>query len=156
MNDSQFVVDSNYVHTDNNYTTTEKTKLSGIESGSQVNTVTSVAGKTAVITLTKYDVGLNNVDNTSDLNKPVSTDTQTALDLKVDKVVGKQLSTEDYTTAEKTKLGGIQSGAEVNVNADWNSTSGYSQILNKPSIIDNSSTITNPTVPHIIKNNSVS
>lgn len=34
---------------------------------------------------------------------------------KVDKVAGKQLSTEDYTTAEKTKLGGIAEGAQVNV-----------------------------------------
>ena len=34
---------------------------------------------------------------------------------KVDKVQGKGLSTEDYTTAEKTKLSGIESGAEVNI-----------------------------------------
>lgn len=34
---------------------------------------------------------------------------------KVDKVEGKQLSTEDYTTAEKTKLEGIETGAQVNV-----------------------------------------
>lgn len=34
---------------------------------------------------------------------------------KVDKVNGKQLSTEDYTTAEKTKLAGIDEGAQVNV-----------------------------------------
>jgi hypothetical protein len=34
--------------------------------------------------ITKSDVGLANVDNTSDANKPVSTATQTALDLKVD------------------------------------------------------------------------
>lgn len=34
-------------------------------------------------TLTKSDVGLSNVDNTSDLNKPISTATQTALDLKL-------------------------------------------------------------------------
>ena len=32
----------------------------------------------------------------------------------------------------QTKLDGIEEGAEVNVNADWNSTSGDSQILNKP------------------------
>ena len=37
------------------------------------------------------------------------------LEGKVDKVTGKGLSTEDYTTAEKTKLDGIESGAEVNV-----------------------------------------
>ena len=34
---------------------------------------------------------------------------------KVDKVAGKQLSTEDYSTAEKTKLGNIAAGAQVNV-----------------------------------------
>jgi nitrogen fixation protein len=54
--------------------------------------------------------------------------------LKVDKVTGKGLSTEDYTTTEKNKLAGIASGAEVNVNADWNATSGDAQILNKPTI----------------------
>ena len=35
---------------------------------------------------------------------------------------------------DKTKLDGIQAGAEVNVNADWNATSGDAQILNKPTI----------------------
>lgn len=36
---------------------------------------------------------------------------------KVDKVSGKSLSTNDYTTTEKNKLAGIASGAEVNQNA---------------------------------------
>jgi hypothetical protein len=54
--------------------------------------------------------------------------------LKVDKVAGKGLSTNDYTTAEQTKLSGIATGAEVNVNADWNAVSGDAQILNKPTI----------------------
>jgi len=36
-NDSNYVSDSDYVHTDNNYTSTEKTKLSGIASGAEVN-----------------------------------------------------------------------------------------------------------------------
>ena len=44
--------------------------------------VTSVAGRTGVVVLTKSDVGLGNVDNTSDANKPVSTATQTALNAK--------------------------------------------------------------------------
>jgi hypothetical protein len=44
--------------------------------------VDSVAGKTGVVALVKADVGLANVDNTSDLNKPISTATQTALNLK--------------------------------------------------------------------------
>lgn len=82
----------------NDYTNDEKSKLSGIESGAQVNTVNSVAGKTGSVTLGKSDVGLNNVDNTSDINKPISTATQTALDDKVDKVTGKGLSSNDFTS----------------------------------------------------------
>jgi hypothetical protein len=49
--------------------------------------VTSVAGRTGAVTLTKTDVGLANVDNTSDANKPVSTAQQTALDAKVNGTV---------------------------------------------------------------------
>lgn len=45
---------------------------------------------------------------------PISTAVQSALDDKVDKVVGKWLSTEDYTTSEKSKLAWIEAGAEVN------------------------------------------
>lgn len=57
----------------------DKTKLDGVEAGAQVNTVTSVAGKTGAVTLAKADVGLGNVDNTSDANKPVSTAQATAI-----------------------------------------------------------------------------
>lgn len=62
------------------------------------------------------------------------TNLSTTLDKKVDAVTGKGLSTNDYTTAEKTKLSGIAEGAEVNVNADWNATTGDAQILNKPAL----------------------
>lgn len=89
------------------YTTSEKTKLGTIEEGAQVNTVTSVAGRTGAVTLTKTDIGLDNVDNTSDDDKPISTATQTALDSKVDKVEGKGLSQEDFTTELKSKLDGL-------------------------------------------------
>jgi len=54
---------------------------------------------------------------------------------KVDKETGKGLSTNDYTTAEKNKLAGIASGAEVNVQSDWNATSGDAAILNKPTTL---------------------
>lgn len=51
---------------------------------------------------------------------------------KVDKVDGKGLSSNDYTSDEKAKLANIAAGAEVNVNADWNATTGDAAILNKP------------------------
>lgn len=44
--------------------------------------VSSVAGKTGSVTLSKSDVGLGSVDNTSDSNKPISSATQAALDAK--------------------------------------------------------------------------
>ncbi|MFZ1249878.1 MAG: hypothetical protein WAR37_00285 [Candidatus Microsaccharimonas sp.] len=46
--------------------------------------VTSVAGKTGDVSLVKADVGLSNVDNTSDASKPISNATQTALNAKAD------------------------------------------------------------------------
>lgn len=48
--------------------------------------VISVAGKQGAIVLSKDDVGLNNVDNTSDSSKPISDATQTALDTKAEAI----------------------------------------------------------------------
>ena len=81
-----------YLNTDNHtdwtinwvYTLTERTKLNWIETWAQVNTVNSVAGKTWNVSLVKADVWLWNVDNTSDLAKPISTATQNALNTKQD------------------------------------------------------------------------
>ena len=42
-NDSNFVEDADYVHTDNNYTTTEKNKLAGIANGAQANVIETIA-----------------------------------------------------------------------------------------------------------------
>lgn len=53
---------------------------------------------------------------------------------KVDKEEGKGLSTNDYTTTEKTKLSGIEEQAQKNVQADWEAESGDAFIKNKPEI----------------------
>lgn len=49
---------------------------------SPTDAVTSVNGYNGIVVLAKGDVGLSNVDNTSDANKPISTATQTALNGK--------------------------------------------------------------------------
>lgn len=59
--------------------------------------VTSVAGRTGAVVLTKTDVGLSNVDNTSDAAKPVSTATTTAL-------AGKAASVHTHAIADVTSL----------------------------------------------------
>lgn len=59
-----------------------------------------------------------------------------ALYTKVDKITGKGLSANDFTDALKTKLDGIASGAEVNVQSDWNESDNTKDdyIKNKPGL----------------------
>lgn len=63
-------------------------------------------------TYTATEIGLGQVNNTSDMDKPVSTATQTALDGKVDKVEGKQLSTNDYSAEEKSTVAQLKIDVE--------------------------------------------
>jgi hypothetical protein len=54
--------------------------------------------------VTKEQIGLGNVDNTSDKDKPISDAVKEELGNKVDKVDGKVLSTNDFTNEDKQKL----------------------------------------------------
>lgn len=67
----------------------DKVLVDGILQGDGQGTI-SVAETTEVelVELTKADVGLGNVDNTSDANKPISTATQEALNGKQDAITG--------------------------------------------------------------------
>lgn len=90
------VQDADYVHTDNNFSDADKTKLAGIEAGAEVNVKPdwdAAAGSDAEI-----------------LNKPQNL-VQDADYHHTDN---------NFTTAEKNKLAGIEAGAEVNVQSDWN------------------------------------
>ena len=69
--------------------------------------------KSKFVSKENIDSSLSSTSTNPVQNKVINT----ALNNKVDKVSGKQLSTNDYTTTEKNKLAGIASGAEVNQNA---------------------------------------
>lgn len=60
----------------------------------------------------------------------------TAVQGKVDKVEGKGLSTNDFTDEDALKLAGIEDGAEVNVQADWDEADNTADdyIKNKPDL----------------------
>lgn len=95
-------------------------KLNTVASGG----VSSVNGRTGAVSLTKSDVGLSNVNNTADADKPVSTAVQTALNAKAD---ANSLATV-ATSGLYTDLTGKPTLATVAT------TGSYTDLTNKPSI----------------------
>lgn len=55
--------------------------------------VTSVNGQTGIVSLSKSNIGLGNVDNTSDTDKPISTATQMALNNKANNTLSSSYQT---------------------------------------------------------------
>lgn len=79
------------------------------------DTVLSVNGNVGAVTLTKSDVGLSNVDNTSDASKPVSTDQATAIGLKQNTLVS---GTNIKTIGGASILGSGDVGVELTLAKD--------------------------------------
>jgi len=98
----------------NDYTTAEKTKLAAI-----TGTNTGDQDLSGYATTAQVATKANTADVTTSLATKANTaDVTTSLATKVDKVTGKELSTNDYTTAEKTKLAaitGTNTGDQVNI-----------------------------------------
>lgn len=80
----------------------------------QAATINDVAydDSTKKWTITKATVGLGNVDNTADADKPVSTATQTALNGKVDKLTSKPTAG-SYTKVTINEEGQVTAGAAL-------------------------------------------
>ena len=58
-NDANFVQDANYVHTDNNYTTEEKNKLSGVQNGAQANIIETIKVNNSALTPSNKAVNID-------------------------------------------------------------------------------------------------
>ncbi len=78
------------------------------------NTVRSVAARTGAVVLTSADVGLTNCDNTSDVNKPVSTAQATADGLRVLKA-GDTMTGLLALATGLAGVGGVTVGGDVNL-----------------------------------------
>ncbi len=81
---------------------------------SELSTTSENAVQNKVITEALNNKTTVNISNVAQDSINFTSDPQTQLNNKVDKVQGKGLSTNDYTTTEKNKLAGIEAGAEVN------------------------------------------
>ena len=85
-------------------------------------------GDKTFATLNKTAVGLGNVDNTTDANKPVSTATQTALDAKTAKLITTNRQTASYTLVigDADKLVEINNASANNLTVPLNSSVAFS------------------------------
>ena len=113
--------------------------VSPTASGSALAFIDSISQDAqGVISATKKNVTVDSTPTTGSANPVQSGAVATelsnlnqALSNKVDKVAGKQLSTEDYTTAEKTKLGALPDAATLNADlankADASELTGVAQ-----------------------------
>lgn len=75
--------------------------------------VISVNGQIGNVVLDSSDIGLGNVDNTSDLDKPISTAVQAALDVKLE--VGGNISDFTNDAGYVSSLGSIDGHTDVNL-----------------------------------------
>ena len=119
LNNDKVEVEAGKWLSENDFTNADKAKLDWIESWAEANTVDSVNSQTWAVVLDKTDIGLWNVDNTSDADKPVSTATQTALDWKEDSFTkntafNKDFWTTAWTVAEWDALAGKQDALGYN------------------------------------------
>ena len=128
--DSKVAKDGNKVLSTNDFTTALKNNLNSAYTHSTSAHAPSDAERNIIVTIKRNGTKLTPTDRVVDITVPTKTSdltndsdfatnssVDTKLANKVTVVSGKGLSTEDYTSAEKTKLSGIATGAEVNQNA---------------------------------------
>ena len=91
-NDSNFVEDASYVHTDNNYTNTEKTKLSNVASGAEVNVINTIKVNGTAQTVTNKAVDISVPTNNNQLANGAgyqnSAQVQSAIDAALADITG--------------------------------------------------------------------
>lgn len=103
----------------------DKVLVNGILQGDGQGVISAAeTQEVELVTLTKADVGLGNVDNTSDANKPISTATQTALNGKQATITG---GASTITTSNLTANRALVSNAngKVDVSAVTATELGY-------------------------------
>ena len=106
------------------YTTEEKTKLASLENYDDTAVKSDIAANTTAIEAeveraTAADTTLqNNINKEETRARTAEKELDIKVSNKVDKVEGKQLSTEDYTTAEKTKLASLENYNDTTVKGD--------------------------------------
>lgn len=92
INNSNFAVDANYVHTDNNYTTDEKNKLNGIATGAQVNVIESIKVNGTAQTITNKAINIavptNNNQLTNGAGYQTASEVQTAINSAISGITG--------------------------------------------------------------------
>ena len=128
----------------NGYPDADKTKLSGIETGATSDqtkgdieslgiSYSSLTNRPTIFS-GNYD-DLSNRPTLFDKDYNSLTNTPTTISGSQASAISANTEKLTYPAIDKVKLAGIEAGADVNESSDWNSTTGTTQILNKPRTI---------------------
>lgn len=125
-NDSDFVSDAHYVHTDNNFTTTLKNKLDGIEAGAEVNDLESISVNGTAQVITNKNVNISVPTNNNQLingaGYQTASDVTSAIDAKLSSTYKAKGS---VAFANLPSLTAANEGNVYNVTDDFTTTSDF-------------------------------
>jgi len=138
-NDSNFAVDASYIHTDNNFTNTLKTKLDGITAGAEPNVIATIKVNNTAQTVTDKTVNISVPTNTNQLtngaNFQTDTQVQAAINSALEGITGIDFQVVQSLPATGTKgviyLMSNGSSAASNIYDEYiwlNSSSSYEKI----------------------------
>lgn len=106
-NDSNYISDENYTHTDNNYTTAEKDKLSGLSNYDDTAVKALIAAKQDSLTATQLS-NISAVPNKQDKLTTEQLNNISAVTSKQDKLTDTQLANIEAVTSKQDKLTSAQ------------------------------------------------
>lgn len=106
-NDSNFVEDADYVHTDNNYTTTDKNKLAGIANGAQANVIETIAVNGSNLTPTGKKVDITVPKAVSELTNDSGFQTSSQVTGAINSAIADRPTESEMTSAIQDATDGL-------------------------------------------------
>lgn len=106
-NDSNFVEDADYVHTDNNYTTTDKNKLAGIANGAQANVIETIAVNGSNLTPTGKKVDITVPKAVSELTNDSGFQTSSQVTGAINSAIADRPTESEMTSAIQEATDGL-------------------------------------------------
>lgn len=144
-NDGNFVTDASYVHTDNNYTNADKTKLAGIDTGAEENVLEGITVNGTAATITNKIAAITTPTKVSQLTNDSKFQTDTDVSSAITTATANFVTGTEVDTKIATAKTGLATETWVN-----------SQLanINKKSVVTSTSQMTDANTIYLMANGS--